>query len=301
VLRTALAFALVATLALVVWRVTDSAGRASVQGPGAATIPVQAAGSVTQANIPDLETGACMTLAPTRGHLDQTVFIDAGHGGLDPGVVGTTPSGHTVQEKDASLAVASRLSDLLRAGGYEVVMARTQDTTVRKLAATDSNYGAITSSAVHRDLAARAACANVTGANVLLSVHFDGFSDPSVGGAETFYDAARTFTAANKRLATALQSAMVARLGVADRGVWTDDQLAAPTLTGSGQSYNHLIELGPMSQGWVDSPSQMPGALVEPLFVTNPVEAQIAGDPAGQQKIAEALAAGVTKFLSSPG
>jgi hypothetical protein len=94
---------------------------------------------------------------------------------------------------------------------------------------------------------------------------------------------------------------MIARLGVADRGVWTDDQIAAPTLTGSGQSYNHLIELGPMSQGWVDNPSQMPGALVEPLFVTNPGEAQIAGDPAGQQNIAEALAAGVMKFLTSPG
>jgi N-acetylmuramoyl-L-alanine amidase len=291
----------VATLALVIWRLTDSAGRAPVQGPDAAAIPVQAAGSITQANMPGLAPGACMAFAPTRGHIDQTVFIDAGHGGLDPGVVGTTPSGHTVQEKDASLAVASRLSDLLRAGGYEVVMARTQDTTVRKLAATDSNYGAITSSAVHRDLAARAECANVTGANVLISIHFDGFTDPSVGGAETFYDAARTFAAANKRLATALQSAMIARLGVADRGVWTDDQIAAPTLTGSGQSYNHLIELGPMSQGWVDNPSQMPGALVEPLFVTNPGEAQIAGDLAGQQNIAEALAAAVMKFLSSPG
>jgi N-acetylmuramoyl-L-alanine amidase len=291
----------VATLALVIWRVTDSAGTAPAQGANTAAIPVQAAGSVTQANIPGLEAGACMSFAPTRGHLNETVLIDAGHGGLDPGVVGSTPSGRTVLEKDASLAVASRLADLLRAGGYEVVMARTQDTTVRKLSSTDSNYGAITSSAVHRDLAARVACANATGANLLLSIHFDGFSDPSVGGAETFYDAARSFAAANRHLATNLQSALVARLGVADRGVWTDDQIAAPTLTGSGQSYNHLIELGPMSQGWVDNPSQMPGALVEPLFVTNPAEAQIASDPAGQQKIAEALAAGVMKFLSSPG
>jgi len=42
--------------------------------------------------------------------------------------------------------------------------------------------------------------------------------------------------AANRRLATNLQSALVARLGADDRGVWTDDQIAAPTLTGSGQS-----------------------------------------------------------------
>jgi N-acetylmuramoyl-L-alanine amidase len=89
-------------------------------------------------------------------------------------------------------------------------------------------------------------------------------------------------------------------LGVADRGIFTDDQLAAPTLTASGDSYNHLIELGPQSPGWVDNPSQMPGALVEPLFITNPAEAQIASDPAGQQKIAEALAAGVLRFASAP-
>jgi N-acetylmuramoyl-L-alanine amidase len=44
----------------------------------------------------------------------------------------------------------------------------------------------------------------------------------------------------------------------------------------------------------------MPGALVEPLFVTNPSEAQIAGDTAGQQKIAKGLEAGILKFMSAP-
>ena len=60
----------------------------------------------------------------------------------------------------------------------------------------------------------------------------------------------------------------------------------------------HLIELGPPSSGWVDNPSQMPGALVEPLFLTNPSEASVAGDQAGQQKIAAALEAGLQKYLS---
>jgi N-acetylmuramoyl-L-alanine amidase len=240
-----------------------------------------------------------VSLPPTHAHLDRTVYIDAGHGGLDPGVVGTTASGRTVLEKDAALAVALRLAGFLRFDGYRVVMARTQDTTVLKLSAADSNYGAIIAGAEHRDLAARAACANAAAADVLISIHFDGYSDPSVGGTETFYDAARPFAAANRLLATDLQAALVARLGAADRGVWTDDQLAAPTLTGSGQSYNHLIELGPLSQGWVDNPSQMPGALVEPLFVTNPAEALIASDPSGQQKIALALESGVLKFMTA--
>ena len=247
--------------------------------------------------LPDLESGACMSLGPTHAGSGQTVFIDPGHGGLDPGVVGGTAA-HPVLEKDATLAVASRLSDLLRAAGYRVVMARTQDTTVIKLSASDSVYGSLTASAEHQDLAARAACANAAGAGALVSIHFDAFADPTVGGTETFYDSARTFAPSNKRLATDLQSALVAALGTADRGVWTDDELAAPTLTSSGSSYNHLIELGPMSAGWVDAPSQMAGALVEPLFLTNPAEARTAADPSGQQLIAAALEAGLMKFLT---
>lgn len=248
--------------------------------------------------LPDLESGACMALAPARAGSGQTVFIDPGHGGLDPGVVGGAAA-HPVLEKDVTLAVATRLSFLLRGAGYRVVMARTRDTTVIKLSASDSVYGSMTASAVHRDLAARAACANAAGAAALVSIHFDAFADPTVGGTETFYDAARTFAPASKQLAGDLQSSLVAALGTSDRGVWTDDQLAAPTLTSSGTSYNHLIELGPQSVGWVDEPSLMAGALVEPLFLTNPAEARLASDPAGQQEIAAALESGVVKFLTT--
>ena len=247
--------------------------------------------------VPGLEAGACVTQAPTRAGTGQTVFIDPGHGGMDPGVVGGT-SGHRVLEKDATLAVGLRLSALLRVDGYRVVMARTQDSTVVKLTAADSVLGSLTGSAEHRDLLMRTACANAAGAAVLVSIHFDAFSDPSVGGTGTFYNSARTFAPASRRLATSLQAALVAALGTTDRGVWTDDQIAAPTLTTSGSTYGHLIELGPMSAGWVDDPSRMPGALVEPLFLTNPAEAQLAGDDAGQQRIAAALETGLVKFMT---
>jgi N-acetylmuramoyl-L-alanine amidase len=251
----------------------------------------------SQLALPGLEDGACMSLSPTQGGSGQTVFIDPGHGGLDPGVVGTV-SGHQVLEKDATLAVATRLSDLLRADGYRVVMARTRDSTVLKLSTSDSVLGSLTASAEHRDLAARAACANAAGAAALLSIHFDAFGDASVGGTETFYDSARAFAAESHRLSVNVQSALVSALRTSDRGVWTDDQLAAPTLTSSGSTYGHLIMLGPMSAGWVDEPSQMPGALVEPLFLTNPAEARLATDPNGQQQIAVALEAGLVKFLT---
>jgi N-acetylmuramoyl-L-alanine amidase len=296
-LRIALVLALLMTLAVAAIRLLDPTGVIVATAIKLEPSPAPSA-VANHILLPDLESGACLALAPTRTGSGQTVFLDPGHGGLDPGVVGGT-AGHQVLEKDATLAVATRLSDLLRGAGYRVVMARTQDTTVINLSASDSVYGSLTASAEHRDLAARAACANAAGAAALVSIHFDAFADPSVGGTETFYDSARTFAPANKKLASYLQSALVAALGTSDRGVWTDDQLAAPTLTSSGSSYNHLIELGPLSAGWVDEPSQMAGALVEPLFLTNPTEARIATDPSGQQLIAAALEAGVVKFLTA--
>jgi N-acetylmuramoyl-L-alanine amidase len=295
-LRIALVFALLVTLAFGGVRLFASAGVIVATAVKLDASPVPAP-HANQVLLPNLESGACVSLAPTHTGSGKTVFIDPGHGGLDPGVVGGTTA-HQVLEKDIALAVASRLSDLLRSAGFRVVMARTQDTTVIKLSSSDSVYGSLTASAEHRDLAARAACANAAGAAVLISIHFDAFADPSVGGTETFYDPARTFAAANRQLATDVQSALVAALGTSDRGVWTDDQLAAPTLTSSGTSYNHLIELGPLSAGWVDEPTQMAGALVEPLFLTNPTEARLAADPSGQQQIAAALEAGLVKFLS---
>jgi len=296
-LRIALVFALLVSLAFGAVRLFASTGVmvATAVKLDASPAPATVANHVL---LPNLESGACMSLAPTHPGSGQTVFIDPGHGGLDPGVVGGT-SAHQVLEKDVALAVASRLSDLLRSAGFRVVMARTQDTTVIKLSSSDSVYGSLTASAEHRDLATRAACANAAGAAALISIHFDAFADPSVGGTETFYDPARTFAAANRKLATDVQSALVAALGTSDRGVWTDDQLAAPTLTSSGSSYNHLIELGPMSAGWVDAPSTMAGALVEPLFLTNSAEAGVAAAPSGQQAIAVALESGLVKFLTA--
>jgi N-acetylmuramoyl-L-alanine amidase len=295
-LRIALVLALLLALAFGAVRLLDPTGVMVATAVRLDPSPASAA-VASHALLPDLESGACMSLAPTHSGSGQTVFIDPGHGGLDPGVVGGTAA-NPVLEKDVTLAVASRLSDLLRGVGFRVVMARTEDTTVIKLSASDSVYGSLTASAEHRDLVARAACANAAGAAALVSIHFDAFSDPNVGGTETFYDSARTFAPSNRLLATDLQSALVAALGTSDRGVWTDDQLAAPTLTSSGSSYNHLIELGPLSAGWVDAPSEMAGALVEPLFLTNPAEARTAADPSGQQEIAAALDAGLVKFLT---
>jgi N-acetylmuramoyl-L-alanine amidase len=195
-----------------------------------------------------------------------------------------------------ALAVATQLSALLRAQGYRVVLSRTADTTVARFPVDQVQGGVIDADQVRQDLLARARCADDAHATLLISIHFNGYDDASVGGTQTIYDAVRPYSDSNLRLAQSLQSALVASLGRADRGVLTDDRLNAPTLSDRADGYGHLLLLGPAEPGWLDQPTTMPGALVEPLFLTDPAEADLAASPAGQRRIAGALAAGIQGF-----
>src|SRR5207302_8398088 len=71
--------------------------------PAAATSARGKVGGQQANRTPALASGACQQLAPTGHARGQTVFIDAGHGGPDPGVTGTTTSGATVKESAAAL------------------------------------------------------------------------------------------------------------------------------------------------------------------------------------------------------
>ena len=53
----------------------------------------------------DPPSARCVFLAPTANARGQTIFVDPGHGGLDPGAIGKTSAGTTVSEKDV-IAVA---------------------------------------------------------------------------------------------------------------------------------------------------------------------------------------------------
>lgn len=248
-----------------------------------------------------------MAFAPTGADLHRTVFIDPGHGGPDPGAIGTRADGSAIAEKDASLAVGLALTGKLRADGYRVVLSRTADVSVAALSSDQIRLGAITNSGAHVDQLARVACANAAHADVLLSVHFDAFDDPSAGGAETFYDDARDFAAANQKLAQLVQRSLIASFRHAgwdtyDRGVWSDAATGAPGLTQQGESYGRLLILGPASPGWIDHPSSMPGALVEPLFITDPSEGEALATSDGRAIVAAGIEQGLVGFLqSSPG
>src|ERR1700750_1663650 len=62
--------------------------------------------------------GACMAFPPTDGDRHATVFLDAGHGGIDPGGTGSTKAGATVTEARVNLAIELDATAILRAQGY---------------------------------------------------------------------------------------------------------------------------------------------------------------------------------------
>src|SRR5260370_20337554 len=104
----------------------ESSGQGVGEG-GVGGVQIKPAVSVSRPLLPGLEDGACVSLSPTSGHVGQTVFIDAGHGGLGSGVVGPAPAGDQVVEKETAAAGAASLDRLLTGHGYTVVMSVTRD------------------------------------------------------------------------------------------------------------------------------------------------------------------------------
>jgi N-acetylmuramoyl-L-alanine amidase len=244
----------------------------------------------------------CIEYAPLHGNQHRVVFIDPGHGGLDSGAVGVTSAGVPVEEKTLTLKVGLDVLTLLRDEGYTVVMSRVTDTLIIDPQPGDVDGELLTVAGSHRDGLARIDCANAAHAQALVAIHFNAFSDPSVNGAETFYDPSRRFSAANHRLANLVQRNVLAQLHgagwpVPDRGVHSD--LAVGTaLSSEAVAYGHLLELGPAARGYLPQASEMPGTLTEPLFITHPAEADVAVSAKGEQAIARGIAQAIPEFFA---
>ena len=102
------------------------------------------------------------------------VVIDAGHGGKDPGKVGSNGA----LEKDINLSIAFRLKSLLEQNNIMVVMTREED---KDLASENS------ANRKNEDLRARAKLVEETSPVVMVSIHQNSYTSEEVDGAQVFY------------------------------------------------------------------------------------------------------------------
>lgn len=178
------------------------------------------------------------------------VAVDFGHGyPPDPGAVG--PSG--LKESELAEEIGARFGALLTLFGTQVIYTR----------------------AAHQfvDLSKRAALANRERADIFISFHLNGSSNPKAEGTSTYYFAGGDqYSRAGKDLATNIHGEL---LSVLNR---PDDRI-------HGKSFSVLRE------------TKMPAVLLEPLFITNQEEEGLLKDEGVRQKIAVAVFDGVKKYL----
>ena|GEM_PF-5345972 len=294
-------------------RLKPVAGESNLSSPGplaAATPLQQSAQSLTQPSVAS-STGANTSASPglTPGQtpspapVHQLAFLDPGHGGVDTGTIGVAQDGTIVEEKVVTLAVAKLTAAMLQASGISVGLYRTDDSLPGSVPADYTADGSeLTPNGVLADLQRRINRANASGAEVFLSIHFNTFADPSVAGAETFYDSSRSFAAKNQQFATLVQGNFITTLqgngyDTPDRGILSDANLFTDSM-GTLGNYAHLVVLGPGVPGLL-TPTQMPGALCEALFLSNPPEASAAIDPAFQGLIAKGFATAIQQYLAT--
>lgn len=123
------------------------------------------------------------------------VFIDAGHGGDDPGALG-----NGLKEKDLTLKIALKVQRILQSKGIEVVMSRTTDKFL--------------------ELREISSLANSSGADAFASIHINSATTTAAYGIETYYYPNRMDS---KPLADSVQKQLISSTGAYDRRVKTAD------------------------------------------------------------------------------
>jgi N-acetylmuramoyl-L-alanine amidase len=195
---------------------------------------------------------------PLAGH---TIALDPGHGGPDD--AGSTVCAEwtgldAYLEKNVNLDIALRLEALLRAQGAEVYLTRTTD-------AGPSNHE-------------RADGINASGAEVLVTLHLNGWDDPTLDGLYVLYGKARK----DKAFAQVMHDVM-----------WANPALTA--------TQDEFVDFGvrQLAAGvmiWVEVPS----ALTESVFVSNTWECGQLQAGTRQDEIAQAILEGLEAWFGAP-
>lgn len=243
----------------------------------------------------------------------QVVCVDPGHGGWDPGWERLDQDQYGppfFQESAINLAMGLMLREELESRGIAVVMTR-ETGTAANVFGEDINGDGRTILDSEQDgdrdeLQRRINICNEANADVLISLHLNGFDDPSARGYEVLYTGEREFGEENLDLATAIYRQIGAAyedIGFETQARGTIDDATLDASTHEFGSERHLVLTGPAvnNPDYSIVPSEMPGVFVEPVFISNQEDANFIVNPENQRLLVDAYADGIENFLEQHG
>jgi len=222
-----------------------------------------------------------------------TITLDPGHGGEDPGAIGRRGT----YEKTVTLAVARRLKAKIDAQpNMRAVLTRDADFFV--------------------PLHTRVQKARRVRSDLFVSIHADAFVKPDARGASVFVLSENGASSSAARWLANKENAADLIGGV---NIGVKDPVLAKTLLDLSQTatINDSLKLGKAVLGELDRVGDLhkphveqagfavlkapdiPSILVETAFISNPEEERRLNDEAYQEKLAEAVMAGIRKYFRS--
>lgn len=193
----------------------------------------------------------------TGKNTKELVIVDAGHGGFDPGKVGTAGT----LEKDINLSIALKLKKVLEDSGYQVLMTREDDRALCHESASKKKLS---------DLKSRVSMINENKPALTVSIHQNSYSAGTKGAQVFYYKNSED----SKEFASILQNTIRESLNDGNKRVEKEND-----------SYYMLKK----TEGVF--------AIVECGFLSNPAEEELLKSDKYQQSMADAIAEGIENFL----
>lgn len=187
-----------------------------------------------------------------------TVVVDAGHGGIDGGVVGVNTG---TKESDINLAIARKLKTHLTQAGYKVVMTRVN---------ADGLYGLSSKNKKLKDMERRKEKIEEAKPDMVVSIHCNQYPRANVRGAQVFYAPG---SEDGQRAAAAMQSLLNTNLEASKR------------VEAAGDYY--ILQCSPYLS-----------LLVECGFLSSPEDEKLLVDASYQDKVAYTVFSGIHGVLS---
>lgn len=232
------------------------------------------------------------SVVPQGKAREIVIAIDAGHGGEDPGALGSKGT----REKDVVLAIARKLEALLK-----------KEPGLRPVLIRDGDY--------YIGLSQRVALARKARADLLVSIHADSFRDHRASGSSVYTLSPRGATSEQARLLAQKEndSDLIGGVSLEDKDdllasvlldlsqtatIEASTDVAARVLGGLksvGKVHKHRVEQAGFR---VLKAPDMPSILVETAFISNPVEERNLRSSAHQQKLARAILSGIRSYFA---